>query len=63
MCFGGSSAESRYQGMKKTYDPLPSLKMEPSSSVSGSTSSQLRDVQRKGMKKRSLLTPFLMNET
>ena len=63
MCFGGSSAESRYQGMKKTYDPLPSLKMEPSSSVSGSTSSQLRDVRRKGMKKRSLLTPLLMNET
>jgi len=63
MCFGGSSAESRYQAMKKTYDPLPSLKMEPSSSVSGSTSSQLRDVRRKGMKKRSLLTPLLMNET
>ena len=62
MCFGGPSAESRYQKIKKTYDPLPSLKMDTNSMVSGGASSQLRDVRRKGIKKRSLLTPLMMDE-
>ena len=63
MCFGGSSAESRYEGMKKTYDPLPSLKFESNTEASKNASSPLRDVRRKGMQKRSLLTPLLMNQT
>tara|TARA_R100000935_G_scaffold795_1_gene2877 strand:- start:7553 stop:7744 length:192 start_codon:yes stop_codon:yes gene_type:complete len=59
MCFSGASAENRYQAMKKTYDPLPSLGMKSDTSEDAAPeASPLMDVRRGGKKKRSLLTPM-----
>ena len=59
MCFGGGSKESAEDIYEKKYkvepEPLPSLKVEQGKE----RERKMKDVQRKGAPRRSLLNPMM----